>query len=194
MASNKQKKVTQVEAEEAIKTLLLWIGEDVNREGLLETPSRVIKAYAEKFQGYKIHPQTLLSKQFSETAGYKGIIVLSNIAIESTCEHHLAPIIGTASVGYIPRHRVVGISKLARVVEAFANRLQLQERLTAEIAHTIQDSLHPLGVAVTIKAKHHCICYRGVNNRDTEMVTSSYIGRFETEPDLVRQFAGSTSR
>lgn len=194
MASNEQKKITQKDAEEAIKTILLWIGEDINREGLLETPQRVIKAYGEKFSGYSIKPDKLLSKHFAETAGYKGMVILSNIEFESTCEHHLAPIIGKASVGYIPRDTVVGISKLARVVEAFAKRLQLQERLTEEIALAIQDNLCPLGAAVTIKAKHHCICYRGVNNRPTEMITSSFLGRFETEPELIRQFIDSTSR
>lgn len=183
-----EKKVTEKDAENAIKTLLLWLGEDINREGLTETPSRVIKAYSERFKGYKIDPKHLLSKQFSETCGYKGIITLSNIEVESTCEHHLAPIIGKANVAYIPKDKVVGISKLARVVEAFSKRLQLQERLTAEIAQSINDCLNPSGVAVTIKAKHHCICHRGVSHRDTEMITSVFLGRFETEPELARQF------
>ena len=183
-------KVTQKDAEDAVRTLLLWLGEDLNREGIIETPSRVVKAYSERFKGYKIDPKHLLSKQFSETSGYKGVVTLSNIEVESTCEHHLAPIIGKANVAYIPRDKVVGISKLARVVEAFSQRLQLQERLTAQIAHTINDCLNPLGVAVAIKAKHHCICHRGVGHRDTEMITSTFLGRFETDSELLRQFIG----
>ena len=183
-------KISQEEAEKAVKTLLLFIGEDPEREGLLETPSRVVKAYKERFNGYKVNPADLLSKKFSETSNYKGMILLSNIEIESACEHHLAPIIGKANVAYIPKDKVVGISKLARIVQAFAHRLQLQERLTAQIAHTINDCLNPLGVAVTIRAKHHCICHRGVGHRDTEMVTSTFLGKFETDQELVRQFIG----
>ncbi len=188
MKAINETKITRKEAEDAVRTLLLWLGEDLNREGLIETPSRVVKAYSERFKGYKTDPGYLLSKQFSETSDYKGVVTLSNIEVESTCEHHLAPILGKAHVAYIPRNKVVGISKLARVVEAFSQRLQLQERLTAQIANTINKSLDPLGVAVTIKAKHHCICHRGVSHRDTEMITSTFLGRFETEPELVRQF------
>ena len=193
MLSNKEKRVTEKDAEEAIRTLLLWIGEDINREGLLETPSRVIKSYAERFHGYNLDPNIVLSKQFSEREGYNGIITLSNIEFESTCEHHLAPIIGKATIGYIPTDKIVGISKLARVVQIFAKRLQLQERLTAQIANAIQDNLNPSGVAVIIKGKHHCICYRGIKSRASEMFTSSFLGRFETEPELIKQFIDITN-
>jgi GTP cyclohydrolase I len=185
--------VTREDAEEAIRTILLWIGEDPMREGLRDTPKRVIKSYAEKFNGYNIDPKAILSTEFSETENYNGIVLLSNIDVESYCEHHLAPIIGKAHIGYIPKDKVVGISKLARLVEVFSHRLQLQERLTSQIANTINDCLEPLGIAVMIKAKHHCICHRGVNHRDTYMTTSSFLGSFNANPHLIRQFIDGTS-
>jgi GTP cyclohydrolase I len=180
--------ISQKEAEEAVRTLLRWIGEDPEREGLIDTPQRFIKSYAEKFAGYKTDPKEVLSKQFSETAGYKGIIILADIAVESFCEHHIEPIVGRAHVGYIPKGKVVGISKLARLVEVFTRRLQLQERLTAQIAHAINDCLMPEGVAVMVEAKHHCICHRGVHHRDAMMMTSSFLGVFENDQDLVKNF------
>ncbi len=180
-----RKDISQEEAEKAIKTIITWIGEDSNREGLIDTPKRVLKSYLEKFDGYNIDPKDILSTSFSETNNYKGVITLSNIEIESTCEHHLAPIIGKTSVSYIPRNKVVGISKLARVVEVFSHRLQLQERLTSQIAHVINECLSPKGVAVIIKAKHHCICYRGVLHRKTMMETSCFLGEFEQKPEII---------
>jgi GTP cyclohydrolase I len=185
--------VTKDEAEEAIRTILLWIGEDPMREGLIDTPKRVIKSYAEKFNGYNIDPKDILNTEFSETDNYNGIVLLSNIDIESHCEHHLAPIIGRAHIGYIPNNKVVGISKLARIAEVFSHRLQLQERLTSQIANAINQCLEPLGVAVMIKAKHHCICHRGVKHRETDMVTSVFLGSFNNNPDLIRQFIDGTS-
>ena len=182
------KKVTKIEALNAIRTLLLWIGENPEREGLIETPERIIKSYAEKFSGYHKDPADILAKQFSETSGYSGIIILSDINVESHCEHHFAPIIGKAHIGYLPQNRVVGISKLARLVEMFAKRLQLQERLTAQIANAIVTYLDPKGVVVMIEAKHHCICHRGIQHRDTMMVTSCFLGEFESNNTLQQQF------
>lgn len=186
--------VSREEAEEAIRTLLRWIGEDPGREGLVETPKRVIRSYEERFNGYKINPQDVLSKKFSETSGYQGMVMLSDITIESHCEHHMSPIIGKAHVAYIPHHQVVGISKIARLVEVFSQRLQLQERMTAQIAHAIDDHLTPRGVAVLIEAKHHCICHRGVNHRDTAMVTSCFLGDFNLDEKLMSQFFLQTKK
>lgn len=187
-ADTKKRHVSNEEAEEAVKTLLQWMGEDIEREGLVETPKRVIKSFTEKFAGYKTDPKVLLSKKFSETSGYKGIVMLSDITVESHCEHHMSPIIGRAHVAYLPSDKVVGISKIARLVEVFSNRLQLQERMTAQIANAIEENLEPKGVAVLIEAKHHCICHRGVNHRDTMMMTSSFLGEFKTDEKLMNQF------
>lgn len=187
-ANIKKRHISNEEAEEAVKTLLEWIGEDVEREGLVETPKRVIKSFAEKFSGYKTDPKTLLSKKFSETSGYQGLVMLSDITVESHCEHHMSPIIGKAHVAYLPSDKVVGISKIARLVEVFSNRLQLQERMTAQIANAIDENLKPKGVAVMIEAKHHCICHRGVNHRDTMMITSSFLGDFKDNEKLMNQF------
>ena len=192
MIDSKKTKISQEEAENAIKTLLLWIGEDPDREGLIDTPQRVIKSYEERFAGYKSDPKAILSKKFSETSQYQGMIMLSDITIESHCEHHMSPIIGKAHVAYIPNDQVVGISKIARLVEIFAQRLQLQERMTAQIANTIAEHLKPKGVAVLIQAKHHCICHRGVNHRDTTMITSSFLGVFQDDDKLLNQFLNQT--
>ncbi len=187
-ADIKKRHISNEEAEEAVKTLLQWMGEDIEREGLVETPKRVIKSFAEKFAGYKIDPKVLLSKKFSETSGYQGLVMLSDITVESHCEHHMSPIIGRAHVAYLPCDKVVGISKIARLVEVFSNRLQLQERMTAQIANAIDENLKPQGVAVLIEAKHHCICHRGVNHRDTMMITSSFLGDFKDNEKLMNQF------
>ena len=174
--------VTQDQAEEAVRTLLRWAGDDPTREGLLDTPKRVVKAYREWFGGYTVDPGEYLRRTFEEVAGYDEMVVLRGIEFESHCEHHIAPIIGRAHVGYLPTDRVVGISKLARVVEAYAKRLQVQEKLTAQIAQCIQDNLRPAGVAVVIDASHECMTTRGVHKRGVSMVTSQMLGVFRDDP------------
>lgn len=183
-----QQEISQEKAEDAIRTLLMWIGENPEREGLIETPSRVIKSFTERFSGYSINPDEVLEKRFSETAEYDEMVMLSNIEIESCCEHHMLPIIGKAHVAYIPSEYVVGISKLARVVEVFSKRLQLQERLTSQIANAIQENLNPKGVAVMIQAKHHCICHRGIHHRKTMMSTSTFLGEFKSDTNRRNEF------
>ena len=173
--------VTREQAEDAIRTLLRWAGDDPAREGLGDTPRRVAKAYREWFAGYAQDPTAFLARTFKEVAGYDEIIVLRNIEFESHCEHHLAPIIGRAHVGYLPRSRVVGISKLARVVDAYARRLQVQEKMTAQIAQCIHDTLQPLGVGVVIEAAHECMTTRGVHKRGVSMVTSTLLGAFRDD-------------
>ncbi|WP_081858069.1 GTP cyclohydrolase I FolE [Thiomonas sp. FB-Cd] len=173
--------VTREQAEDAIRTLLRWAGDDPAREGLGDTPRRVAKAYREWFAGYAQDPTAFLARTFKEVAGYDEIIVLRNIEFESHCEHHLAPIIGRAHVGYLPRSRVVGISKLARVVDAYARRLQVQEKMTAQIAQCIHDTLQPLGVGVVIEAVHECMTTRGVHKRGVSMVTSTLLGAFRED-------------
>ena len=180
--------VTQEQAEEAVRTLLRWSGDDPTREGLLDTPERVVKAYREWFGGYAVDPGEYLQRTFEEVAGYDEMVVLRGIDFESHCEHHLAPIIGRAHVGYLPTDRVVGISKLARVVETFAKRLQVQEKLTAQIAQCIQDNLHPAGVAVLIDAVHQCMTTRGVHKRGVSMVTSQMLGVFRDDPRTRLEF------
>ena len=155
--NDKENQVSDEQAEEAIKTIIQWLGEDINREGLLSTPKRVVKAYKEYFQGYKQDPNKYLSKTFTEVDGYDDMVIEKNISLQSHCEHHMAPIMGVAHVAYIPSKKVVGLSKLARVVEVFSKRLQTQERLTMQIAKTIMDVLQPRGVAVTINAAHQCL-------------------------------------
>ncbi len=169
-----------------MRTLIQWAGEDPERDGLVETPSRVVKAYEEYFRGYNEEPEVILQKTFEEIEGYDEMIVLRSIRFESHCEHHMAPIIGRAWVGYLPRGRVVGISKLARVVESFAKRMQIQEKMTAQIANTINEVLQPHGVAVVIKAEHHCMTTRGVNKPGTDLVTSRMLGVFRDNA-LTRQ-------
>jgi GTP cyclohydrolase I len=179
---------TQSEAEAAIRTLLQWIGDDPTREGLIDTPSRVVRAHAEHFSGYGEDAVELLSRTFEEVEGYDELVVLRDIRLESHCEHHMLPIIGVAHVGYLPDRRVVGISKLARVVEVYARRLQIQEKLTAQIAHAINDALHPRGVAVVIEAEHHCMTTRGVHKQGVTMITSQLLGLFQTDAALKQEF------
>jgi GTP cyclohydrolase IA len=178
---------TREEAEEAIRTLLRWAGDDPEREGLLDTPGRVARAYEEFFEGYGIDPVALLERTFEETDGYDEIVLLRDIRLESHCEHHMVPIIGCAHVAYLPHRRVVGISKLARVVEAYARRLQIQEKLTAQIANTIQQVLEPRGVAVVIEAAHMCMTTRGVHKPGVTMVTSRMLGAFRDDPTTRRE-------
>ncbi len=173
---------------EAVETLIRWAGDDPTREGLLGTPGRVVKSYAEFFEGYAIDPLELLERTFEEVEGYDEMVLLRDIRFESHCEHHMAPIIGRAHVAYMPDNRVVGISKLARVVEAFARRLQIQEKMTAQIANIINDVLKPKGVAVVIEATHHCMTTRGVHKPGTSMVTSRMLGMFRTNPSTRREF------
>ena len=176
------------EAERAVRTLLQWAGDDPEREGLVDTPARVAKAFQDWFSGYDQDPEAYLARTFEEVAGYDDMVVLKDIRFESHCEHHLAPIIGRAHVGYLPTHRVVGISKLARVVEAFARRLQVQEKMNAQIAHCIQKVLEPKGVAVVIEAGHQCMTTRGVHKTGVTMVTSSMLGAFRENSDTRREF------
>ena len=178
--SDKPAKPTREEAEAAIRTMLRWAGDDPDREGLRETPERVVKAFEEWFSGYRQDPESYMRRTFEEVEGYDNMIVLKDIRFESHCEHHLAPIIGRAHVGYLPTHRVVGISKLARVVEAYARRLQVQEKMNAQIANTIQHVLQPRGVAVVIEATHQCMTTRGVHKTGVAMVTSTMLGDFRT--------------
>ena len=181
-ASGGGKAVSDAEAEDAFRTILKWIGEDPDRDGLRETPDRQLRAYREYFCGYAEDPEQVLSKTFSEVDGYDEMIVLRGVTFESHCEHHIAPIIGRAWVGYIPDRRVVGISKLARVVEIFSKRLQIQERLTAQIANAVDNALNPRGVAVVVKAAHHCMISRGVRKRGSDLVTSRMLGVFRDQP------------
>ncbi len=174
-------KVSDKEAEEAFKTILAWMGENPNREGLLETPKRVIKAYKEYFAGYKEDPSKILDKTFGDVDGYDDMVIQKNISVQSHCEHHMAPIIGKAHVAYIPKERVVGLSKLARVVEVFSKRLQTQERLTMQIAKTLMDSLDAKGVAVTIDSTHQCMTMRGIKKEQASTVTNYYLGQFKED-------------
>jgi GTP cyclohydrolase IA len=176
------------EAEKAVRILLQWAGDNPEREGLVDTPARVAKAFEDWFSGYDQDPEAYLTRTFEEVAGYDDMVILKDIRFESHCEHHLAPIIGRAHVGYLPTHRVVGISKLARVVEAFARRLQVQEKMNAQIAHCIQTVLEPRGVAVVIEAAHQCMTTRGVHKTGVTMVTSTMIGDFRTNSDTRREF------
>ena len=174
-------KVSDKEAEDAFKTILAWMGEDPSREGLLETPKRVVKAYKEYFAGYKEDPNKILDKTFGDVDGYDDMVVQKNISVQSHCEHHMAPIIGKAHVAYIPKERVVGLSKLARVVEVFSKRLQTQERLTMQIAKTLMESLDAKGVAVTIDSTHQCMTMRGIKKEQASTVTNYYLGQFKDD-------------
>ena len=176
-----QKQISDKEAEEAFRTILTWMGEDPNREGLLETPKRVIKAFKEYFKGYKEDPTKVLDKTFGDVEGYDDMVVQKNISVQSHCEHHMAPIIGKAHVAYIPKERVVGLSKLARVVEVFSKRLQTQERLTMQIANTLMESLDAKGVAVTIDSTHQCMTMRGIKKEQATTVTNYYLGQFKED-------------
>ena len=179
---------TREQAEEAVKTLLKWAGDDPNREGLLDTPGRVVRAYEEYFAGYWEDPREYLERTFEEVHGYDEMVVLRDIPFESHCEHHLAPIIGKAHVAYLPTNRVVGISKLARVVNAFAKRLQVQEKMTAQIADCINNALAPDGVGVAVDAVHHCMTTRGVHSHGVSMVTTTLLGAFKTNQETRAEF------
>jgi GTP cyclohydrolase IA len=180
-------KPTREEVEAAVRTLLRWAGDDPTREGLRDTPARVTRAFEEFFVGYSVDPEALLKRTFAETDGYDEIVLLRDIRLESTCEHHMAPIIGRVHVAYLPGRRVVGISKLARVVDAYAKRLQIQEKLTAQIANTINDVLQPRGTAVVIEAAHQCMTTRGVHKPGVTMVTSRMLGAFRDDPTTRRE-------
>jgi GTP cyclohydrolase I len=179
---------TQREAEEAVRTLILWAGDDPDREGLLETPARVARSYNEFYAGYDLDPELVLMKTFEETGGYDEMVLIRDIAVESHCEHHMVPISGKAHVAYIPNNRVVGISKLARVVEIFSKRLQIQEKMTVDIAATIDRVLKPQGVAVVIEASHQCMTTRGVRKPGADTVTSQMLGAFRDDPSTRREF------
>ena len=183
-----QSRPTREEAEAAVETLLRWAGDDPTREGLIETPARVARAFEDWFSGYNEDPEDYMKRTFEEVEGYDEMIVLRDISFESHCEHHLAPIIGKAHVGYLPSKKVVGISKLARVVEAYARRLQVQEKMNAQIANTIQNILEPKGVAVVIEARHQCMTTRGVHKTGVTMVTSTMLGAFRDDPMTRREF------
>ena len=180
-SQRKNQKISDEKAEEAIKTIIEWVGEDTEREGLKSTPRRVIKAFKEYFEGYKQDPSEYLTKTFTEVEGYDDMVIEKNISIRSHCEHHMAPIIGVAHVAYIPSKKVVGLSKLARVVDAFSKRLQTQERLTMQIAKTIMDVLQPRGVAVTIDASHQCMTNRGIKKETTTTITNYFLGAFKDD-------------
>jgi GTP cyclohydrolase I len=182
------KTISNAEAEGAFRTILQWIGEDPDRDGLRETPDRLVRSFREYFAGYDEDPEQVLHKTFTEVEGYDEMIVLRGVTFESHCEHHVAPIIGRAWVGYIPDRRVVGISKLARVVEIFSRRLQIQERLTAQIANAVENALKPKGVAVVVKAAHHCMISRGVHKRGSDLVTSRMLGVFRDQPMTRSEF------
>ena len=181
-------KPSREQAEEAVRTLICWTGDDPNREGLIETPKRVVKAYEEFFEGYDMDPEGVLQKTFEEVQGYDDAVIVRNIRVESHCEHHIVPIIGVAHVGYIPNNRVVGISKLARVIEIFGKRLQTQETMTAQIADTIQKVLEPKGVAVVVDASHQCMTTRGIHKTESSTITSRMLGAFRDNPETRSEF------
>ena len=187
-AAAKLEKPTRAEAEAAVRTLISWAGDDPEREGLIATPSRVVRAYEEWFAGYKDNPRDYLKRTFEETGGYDEVVVLRDIRFESHCEHHLAPIIGRVHIGYLPRNRVVGISKLARLVEVYARRLQIQEKLTAEIAACLDEVLKPHGVAVVTEGTHQCMTTRGVHKPGVTMVTSRMLGVFRDHAETRQAF------
>jgi len=189
-ASHHGGKPDRAEVEAAVRIIIRWSGDNPDRGGLIETPARVTRGLEEAFVGYTQDPAAVLRKSFDEIDGYDEMVVLRGIRFESHCEHHMAPIIGRAWVAYVPKSRVVGISKLARVVEAYAKRLQIQERLTAQIANTVNEVLKPLGVGVVIKATHHCMTARGVHKPDTDLVTSRMLGCFRDDPQLRQEFLG----
>ena len=179
--------VSRKDAEAAVRTLLVWAGDDPGREGLIDTPSRVAKAFEEFFSGYDTEPTDLLKRTFEDVEGYSDIVLLRDITFQSHCEHHVVPITGTAHIAYLPKDRVVGISKLARVLDAYARRLQTQETMTAQVANCIEVALHPKGVAVIVKANHQCMTTRGVNKPGVEMVTRTLTGVFRSDPSMERR-------
>ena len=184
----KDNKISDKEAEEAFKTILTWIGEDTNREGLLETPKRVVKAFKEYFGGYTKDANKILEKTFGDVEGYDDMVVEKNISVSSHCEHHMAPIVGIAHVAYIPNQRVVGLSKLARVVEIFSKRLQTQERLTMQVAQALMTSLDAKGVAVTIDAAHQCMTMRGIKKENATTVTNYFLGQFKEDLSIQNRY------
>lgn len=186
--SSSDSRPTRALAEEAVRTLIRWAGDDPGREGLVETPARVIRAWEELFSGYDEDPVEYLHGTFEEIEGYDEMVVLQDIRLESHCEHHMMPIIGTVDIAYMPNKRVLGISKLARLVEVFSRRLQIQEKLTAQIANSLNDVLKPRGVAVVIRAAHHCMTTRGIHKPGVEMVTSAMLGAFREDPMTRREF------
>ena len=188
MKKKKNIKPSRQEAEAAVKTLLSFVGENADRPGLKETPKRVVRAYEDWFSGYNDNPKEVLSKTFDELEGYDEIIMLRDIRIESHCEHHIAPFIGSAHVAYLPNKRVVGISKLARITRIYMKRMQIQEKLTAQIANCIQDVLKPKGVAVVVEAQHQCMTTRGIGTPGISMVTSQLLGKFRTDSSTRREF------
>ena len=188
MGANQIERPTQEEAEAAVRTLLSWAGDDPTREGLIDTPKRVVKAYKEFFAGYEMDPAKELSRTFEDVQGYDDIVMLKDIDVESHCEHHMVPILGTAHVAYMPTHSVVGISKIARVVEIFGKRLQTQETMTAQIADCINDVLQPAGVAVLIDAKHQCMTTRGVHHKNVATITTQFTGVFKTDAEMRDRF------
>ena len=190
----KKSEISDEKAEEAIKTIIEWVGEDSNREGLLSTPKRVVKAFKEYFEGYKKDPSKYLSKTFTEVDGYDDMVIEKNISLQSHCEHHMAPIIGVAHVAYIPNERVVGLSKLARVVEVFSKRLQTQERLTMQIAKTLMDALDAKGVAVSIDATHQCMTMRGIKKEQATTVTNYYLGKFKEDLSFQNRYLRFVSK
>ena len=182
------KKPTRKEAEAAVRTMLAWTGDNPDREGLVETPKRVVRAYEQFFAGYEMDPKQVLSKVFEEVEGYDEMVIVKDIRVESHCEHHIVPILGKAHVGYLPNKRIVGISKLARVVDIFGKRLQTQEVMTAQIANVINEVLEPRGVAVVMNAKHQCMTTRGVHKPESSTITSTMLGAFRENPDTRAEF------
>ena len=182
------KKPTREEAEAAVRTKLAWTGDNPDREGLVETPKRVVRAYEQFFAGYEMDPKEVLSKVFEEVEGYDEMVIVKDIRVESHCEHHIVPILGKAHVGYLPNKRIVGISKLARVVDIFGKRLQTQEVMTAQIANVINEVLEPKGVAVVMNAKHQCMTTRGVHKPESSTITSTMLGAFRENPDTRAEF------
>ena len=182
------KKPTREEAEAAVRTMLAWTGDNPDREGLIETPKRVVKAYEQFFEGYSQDPEEVLMKTFEEVEGYDEMVIVKDIRLESHCEHHIVPILGKAHVGYLPNKRIVGISKLARVVDIFGKRLQTQEVMTAQIANVINEVLEPKGVAVVMNAKHQCMTTRGVHKPESSTITSTMLGAFRENPDTRAEF------
>jgi GTP cyclohydrolase I len=189
-----EQRPSRAEAEDAVRTLIRWAGDDPNREGLLDTPSRVVRSYEEFFAGYKDDPAQILARTFSEVEGYDEIVALTDIRFESHCEHHMVPIIGKAHIAYLPNRRVVGISKLARLVEVYAKRLQIQEKMTVQIADTLNDILQPNGVAVVIEAAHQCMTTRGVHKDGVSMVTSRMLGVFRDNLSTRQEFLAMIGR
>ena len=187
-ASNKSTRPSRKEAESAVRTLISWAGDDPSREGLLETPNRVVRAYEEFFAGYEEDPDEVLGKTFEEVEGYDDMVMLRDISLESHCEHHMVAILGKAHIAYVPTSRVVGISKLARVIEIYAKRLQTQETMTAQICATINRVLAPKGVAILIEAKHQCMTTRGIRKPDVATITTQFTGVFKEDPNMERRF------